>query len=257
MAAMVMAGTADAQSRKKSTGGKKKKGNVALVSVTKGDVKDYGDHLTTQVFTARKGKDNEVKVEYPIGGNPVLVSAIRNMIKESLNDKFTGSLDNPEALLRGVLKDKKDMKPGSDGESLSQEIVVDYSNPSIVTFTDEGYVYMGGAHGMPWKTGKTFLTTDGSTLEIDMLPAYSKMKPYIRKALAKEYGVNDLGDVLFDGSGPDEYPQTIYVTDKGLTFIYQAYEIAPYSAGMPTAVVPLTNEVISLLPEAAKRFVTK
>lgn len=259
IAVIVVTGTVGAQSRKKSSGSHKKKNTASVLPVAKGEVRDYGDVLTTQVFTVKKGKENEVKVEYPVAGNPTLVNSIRNKIKDSVNEDFTGSLDSPEALLRSALKDKRDMKFGEEGESLSQNIMIIYSNPDIITYSEQKYTYMGGAHGMPLATGQTFLISDGSTLNIDMLPPFSKLRPYIMKGLAESYGVGekDLDSILFDPSGLSEYPTTVYATDRGLEFVYQPYEIAPYSAGTPRVVVPFTTDVVNLLSDSAKRFVVK
>lgn len=255
--AMAFTTATEAQTRKKSGSGKKKSSSAAVLPVTKGETKQYGDYLTTQLFTVKKGKDNKVEIEYPISGDPVLVNAIRKKIKDSVNDKFTGSLDTPDALMRSALKGKKDVKFGQEGESLSQEIKVVYSSPEVITFTDNGYWYGGGAHGMPWSTGKTFLVADGSILTSDMLPSFSKMKPYIRKGFAKSYGVreSEVGDYLFDSNGPDDYSGTVFVTDQGLVIIYQPYEISPYSSGAPTAVIPLAEEIINLFPAKGKRFI--
>lgn len=258
LALLVVTGAASAQTRKKSKT-KKKATSSAVLPVAKGEIKEYGDYLTTQMFTVKKGKDNEVKVEYPLSGNPILVNAIREYIKNSVNDQFTGSLDTPDALLRSALKGKHDVSFGQEGESLSQELVVEYFNPNIITFKDTGYVYMGGAHGMPWVTGKTFMTSDGTPFTLDMLPSFSKMRSSIMKGLAKNFGVSVSGlkDILFDPDELNEYPGTVYITGDGIIFIYQPYEIAPFSEGAPTAIVPLTSEIINMLPDKARQFVTE
>lgn len=257
--ALALTGIVEAQTRKKSSSGKRKAQTSSVLPVTKGEVKQYGDYLTTQIFTVKKGKENEVKVEYPIAGNPVLVDSIRVNIKNNVNPQFTGSLATPDALLRSALKGKRDVSFGQEGESLSQEMLVVYSNPNIITFSDEGYSYYGGAHGMPWVSGNTILVSDGSLLTIDMMPSFYKMKSYIRKGLAKSWDIreSELSNYIDNPDGPEDYPGTVYITDKGLVFIYQPYKIAPYAAGAPTAVVPLTQEVINLLPPAAQRFVKK
>lgn len=258
LAALMVTGVTAAQTSKKSKT-KKKTTSAAVLPVTKGETKEYGDYLTTQMFTVKKGKDNQVKVEYPVAGNPALVNAIRSYIKHRLNDKFTGSLDTPDALLRSALKGKRDVQFGQEGESLSQEITVTYSNPNVISFKDEGYVYEGGAHGLPWMSGASFLTSDGTILNIDMMPSFSRMKPYVMQGIADDYNVSvrDLDDILFNADEVNDYPGTVYITADGLKFIYQPYEIAPFSAGAPTAVIPATSNIIDMLSPAGRKFFAK
>lgn len=242
--------------QKKRSGKSKGKASTSL-AVTKGNTSEYGNGcLSTQMFSLKKGKENKLEIEYPTGGNPELVKAVRNYIKDCLDNKFMGSLDTPDALMKKVMKDKKDIAPGRGGESLSEEIKVAYANNNIVTFEDEGYMYMGGAHGASWTGGETFLVADGQVFDESMLPSFSVMKPYILSGLAQYFGVSakDLGEELMGSVDSLDYPGVFYIKDNGLNFVYQQYEIAPYSAGIPTAVVPITQEVINLFPASAKPF---
>lgn len=48
-----------------------------------------------------------------------------------------------------------------------------------------------------------------------------------------------LADAYFFENGKFFLPQNFYVSDKGLVFLYNPYEIKPYSAGVTTLVIPL------------------
>lgn len=254
---VLLAGSATVEAKtttkRKSTTTKKK--TTSVLPVTKGEIKKYGDYLTTQVFSIKKGKDNKVTIEYPIAGNEALVNAIRQSIKNSLDDKFTGSLQTPEALLRSVMKGKKDMEFGMEGESLEEDIFVKYHSPNIITYEDSGYSYMGGAHGIGWVTGDTFLVDNGEIFDISMLPDFSKMRPYIMEGIARNFDVEvyQLNDYLFN---PDEvdYSGTYIITPEGITFIYQPYEIADFATGIIKATVPVTNEVLNMLTPEGREF---
>lgn len=232
-----------------------KENAVKTIPIQKGETKKYGNYLTTCMFIAEKGNDNKLVVEYPVSGNPKLVNAIRKNIKEILDPDFKGTLKSPESLMRSVLKDKRDMKFGEEGESLNEEIKVIYSSPSVITFSNEGYSYMGGAHGMNWCAATTFLISDGTMFDISMLPPFSQMRPFIFKGLAEYFDtkVEDLKDYLFD---PDDvgYPKSVAITDKGLTFYYQPYEIAAYAYGSPDAIVPITPQIVKMLTPAGRQF---
>lgn len=255
LAAVVAAGsfTADAKApvRKKAAA---RKSASSVLPVTKGETRQYGDYLVTQQFRIKKGKDNSISVEYPIEGTPELVNALRKEIKERVNPNFTGSLDTPEAMLRSAMKNYRDVSFGDEGESLTEEISVMYATPEVVTLQDAGYTYMGGAHGLGFDTGVTFMVQNGSKLTAEMMPDIKEMRPVILKNIARglDIPVKDLNEVLFDAQ-QIEYPATVFVTKDGLNFAYQPYEIAPYSAGVITAVVP-TSEVIGLLSPEAQKF---
>lgn len=248
--------SAEAQTRKNTS--KTKKASTSVLPVTKGAVNEYGDDLSTQIFTIKKGKENKIVVEYPIAGNPQLVSAMRQYIKNRLNDKFTGSLESPETLLRDVMKTKKDVSFGQEGESIEQEILVSFHNPDIITLEDKGYSYMGGAHGMPWSTGATFLKSDGTELSKSMFPSISRMRPYILEGLGKYFEVSPsrLGEVcIFENINEMDYPSTPIIVNKdGINFLYQVYEIAPFSSGIPVAIVQPTAQILEMLTPAGRRF---
>lgn len=248
--------SAEAQTRKKTS--KTKKTTTSVLPVTKGAVNEYGDDLTTQIFTIKKGKENKIVIEYPIAGNPQLVRAMRQYIKNSLNDKFTGSLESPEALLRDVMKTKKDVSFGQEGESIEQEIFVTFHNPDIITLEDKGYSYMGGAHGMPWSTGATFLKSDGTELSKSMFPSISRMRPYILEGLGKYFEVSPSqlsGDYIFGNANEIDYPAVPFIVNKdGINFIYQPYEISPFSSGIPVAIVQPTAQILEMLTPAGRRF---
>lgn len=248
-----------AQTRKKSGASKPRttatrtKSRAAAPSVVKGAEKTFGDELVTQQFTYKKGKSS-ISVEYPVSGNYELVSAIRGWIRDMLVKDYTGALDTPDAMLKKALTG---MEPG---ETRNDEVkVIYYADGRAVTILENGEWYGGGAHGMYYEIGATFNPSDGSQLTVSMLPPISKMRPLIKKGLAEYFdvSVSELSDVLMMGDFNDlDYPESnVYVTPEGLNVQYSAYEIAPFSAGLPRAVIPLDKELARMLsPEALSYF---
>lgn len=232
------------------------KKTTSTLPVKKGEIKQYGDYLTTQFFSAKKGKDSEVELEYPIGGNPQLVNAMRQFIKDCLKSDYTGSLESPEGLIRSVLKNKRDVQFNGSGESLSSEIEVEYATPSIITLKNRGYLYEGGVHGFGWESGETFLVKDGTVLSTDMFPPIYVMKDTILRGIADKSNISieDVYYRLFNASEID-YPGVVVIEEDGINFIYQPYEIAPYSEGVVKSVVAPTPDLVnSLTPEGQKFF---
>lgn len=239
----------------------KKKTTQTKLPVTKGETKQYGDYLTTQFFTVKKGKENRVTVEYPIGGNPQLVKTLRDAIVERMvkEDKTSAKKpaiapETPEELLRKMLKGKKDVIPNQIGESLEEDITITYASPSVITLSDEGYLDAGGVHGMPWSLHTTYLVEDVSRLDSSMLPPIDKMRPYILNGIAKFYdtSVNNLSDYLFENPRDIDYG-TVYVNGDGLNVIYQVYEIAPYSMGYINAVIPI-SDIYNIVSPTVQKF---
>ena len=245
---VLLAGSVVAEAKTSKTKSKGKSAASSVLPVIQGETKKYGDYLTTRIFTIKKGKDNEVSVEYPVSGDTRLVNAIRQFIKDNLNEKYTGSLETPESLLRSV------MKGISRQESLEEEIQVIYANPTVVTYGIEGYEYAGGAHGMGWRYGKTFLVENGGSLDESMLPSFSTMRSYILKGMANKMNMSesDVIDGFFDSESLDHYGD-IMITDEGIDIIYQPYDLGPWSSGIFESVIPI-SEVYNLMPADAQKF---
>ncbi len=247
-----------AQTRKKSGASKPRttatrtKSRAAAPSVVKGAEKTFGDELVTQQFTYKKGKSS-ISVEYPVSGNHELVSAIRGWIRDMLVKDYTGALDTPDAMLKKALTG---MEPG---ETRNDEVkVIYYADGRAVTILENGEWYGGGAHGMYYEIGATFNPSDGSQLTVSMLPPIGKMRPFIKKGLAEYFdvSVSELSDVLMMGDENDlDYPESnVYVTPEGMNVQYSAYEIAPFSAGLPKAVIPLDKELAGMLSPAVLSY---
>jgi hypothetical protein len=107
-----------------------------------------------------------------------------------------------------------------------------YTDDKVISFTLNGYEYLGGAHGMSWKTaflvdrktGK--LITD--KLKTDNKAAFEKIQKYISNNetgifFNDEYTVNELTESA-----------VVYQTGKNtISIVYLSYAVAPYAAGMP------------------------
>lgn len=117
--------------------------------------------------------------------------------------------------------------------------------PAYVTMLYTSYVYTGGAHGGAAAIGQTFAADNGRTLELDMFRegTTQKVLELVKKGLMEQYfevktdaEFNDM--LLLNG---DKFPfpaNPPYFEEKGVCFLYQQYEIAPYAAGMPQCIIP-------------------
>lgn len=121
---------------------------------------------------------------------------------------------------------------------------VEFNKKGLFAVSYSSYAYMGGAHGMPG-----FLS-DNFNLETKQ-----KLSLYDMFNIKDSIALQDLGEKYFridndiDAKADLNYEgffwendfylsNTFTLTNDGLMFIYSAYEIGPYSIGMPQFTIP-------------------
>ena len=133
----------------------------------------------------------------------------------------------------------------------------------FLTYEVAGYDYTGGAHGMPFFYGVTFDKEDGTKLGWDIFADTTQLAPIIKKHIEEYFNEtdgeeSDLEECLFDGVY-DNFPLPYlepWFAPTGVKFVYSAYEIAPYVAGMPECTVPY-KEVEKYFSDKAKALLKK
>lgn len=254
LAVAVIFGNLTLEAAPKKTTSRSKSSSSAL-PVVKGEVNQYGDYLTTQMFTIKKGKECGLEIEYPIAGNPALVNSMRSYIRDRVNPDFKGSLENPEEMMRNIMKQVRDVKYGGDGESLYDEVKVVYSTPSVITLRGRGNSYAGGIHGIYWDSGATFLVEDGYILDENDFPSIYSMRSELLNGIAEanDITLSEARNKLFNA---DEivYPATILITEKGIELIYQPYEIADFATGFVNGILKPTQKLVDGMSSKGKKF---
>ena len=113
---------------------------------------------------------------------------------------------------------------------------------------------------MPFNYGVTFSKEDGSQIGWDIFADTTQLAPIVKEYIGgyfDEIGVT-FEEYLFEGVY-DDFPLPYtepWLTAEGVKFIYGAYEIAPYAAGMPSGVVPY-KMVDKYLSDKAKKLIQK
>lgn len=237
-------------------------GAMAITLAACNSTKTDGEALATDsVKYENKTKTAEVtiKVDYPTAGNSALVNAIEEFISEDLGGTYTGALANADSMLAyygGRQADSLNAMHG--GEQLDMAYAYDYEakkayeTGAYVTYVTTTYAYTGGAHGMGAEAGVTIRKSDGRRFGHDMLTgtesdAFHLLVKEGLKTYFKDCGEDvdtdeKLKEMLITDNDVNYLPLPTtapYITDKGVTFIYQQYEIAPYAAGMPQFTLPL------------------
>ena len=200
--------------------------------------------------------------EYPVAGGDSVVKAVR----EFINDFLGGAYDGPLADGKAMVKRNGELMWGNFlemcGDANEEEVdelflykMVNrvYETKTCVTFLASVTQYTGGAHGIGYDSGQTFSKLDGKRFGYDMMkdldtPAFKRLiKEGLRRYFSDEddgQGMSDeaLKEELVSFSGSiDELPLPDfepYLTEQGVTFIYQPYEISYYAAGKPEFTIP-------------------
>jgi hypothetical protein len=137
-----------------------------------------------------------------------------------------------------------------EGDGFEQEINVSYSTrfDEIASFSVGGNFY---AFGTPHPSASleffNFNLSNGELIHLsDLLNkgTKGKLNKIAEKILYKEYG-RDMWD--FE-EGEFELNDNFEISDKGLTFLFNQYEIGPYAIGMPEIFIPF-SKMKSLIKE--------
>ncbi len=194
---------------------------------------------------------------YPSDSSGAAAQNIREWINEQLGGTYAGSLDDGKKLLEYYGTERADQvkrEIAEIGKNTALDSSVYYvqfkrafETGKFITYTAETYEYSGGAHGSESLTGGVFRKTDGRRFGWDMFTASGKekLRGMIKDGLKRKYfkanSDEEFYAMLLEENARYTFPlpETEPICGAhGVQFIYQQYEIAPYSAGLPTCVLP-------------------
>lgn len=119
-----------------------------------------------------------------------------------------------------------------------------YNDGKIINIVQDGYDYLGGAHGMPYIISYVFDLNTGERLELsDLITVSEEELDEILVKAATEH-MNEIGESYWDGyedtvrqyGGYDS--QDFILTDDGIDFFFSPYLLASYASGFQDIVVP-------------------
>lgn len=162
-----------------------------------------------------------VKYEYPMTGNIQIDNELQMNIDNEIHHFYS----------------KIDLVPNDTQYSLEitydKKIYKDY-----VTYIIYTTIYLGGAH--PNTTIQTFTYKADKRIEITDILDFFQLKEiskYVKEDLLKHSG--SLKDMIEEGTIPDyQNYRNFYYDNRGLVFIFEQYQVAPYSSGIIEVVVP-------------------
>ena len=249
-----------------------------IVPETSCDVRMDSLKTDTLFYSKEEGKFRfNLAADYPVAGDDTLVKVVREYINDFLGGAYDGPLDDGQAMIRKngeiMYGNFVEMCGDADLEEVFElyyykSVEKGYETNAFITFITMGGQYTGGLHGIGFETGVTFSKSNGKTFGYDMMKDTDspEFKQFIKEGLRKFFSTegqeplsdDDLLQELVSYSGsidelplPDSEP---YLTEKGVTFIYQPYEISYYAAGKPEFTIPYDAIRSYLTPQAVELF---
>lgn len=224
-----------------------------------------------------KGIEAHVFVEFPSEGNALLRNAVAEYVSETLGGTYEGTLESGdsivgyygEAIYSQLKAQHEEFKPDSElVYTRSYEIKKEYETPAFVSYVSFMDEFTGGVHGIYASGGVTFRKADGRRFGWEMLhdTQDETFHQLLKKGLMEYFNDNDapaesdeqLQVLLIVDANVDYLPLPLtppYLSEKGMTFIYQCYEIAPYAAGSPTFTISY-DKLAPYLTSTVKRLIT-
>jgi len=116
-----------------------------------------------------------------------------------------------------------------------------YKDESYISVLVETYTFIGGAHGSTELSSYTYDVRDGTYPTVEQLTGKTdeELSTYCRENLKQT-----LGDYLWvdQGTQPESKTFSVFTCRNGEIIIYFGqYEVAPYSEGIQTVVVPMAQ----------------
>ncbi len=140
------------------------------------------------------------------------------------------------------------------------------SDKKIYVYGIERYVDMGGAHGLETRNFYNFDLKSGNLItEKDIFKPNTEfgLAELIKKRIVEDSKDSTDMEPIMDIEDTDFWTESIkpngnfYITDEGINYVFNPYEIAPYYMGQTEVVIPYTrlkdflktNSIISYLVE--------
>ncbi len=129
---------------------------------------------------------------------------------------------------------EQDLICNTNGNEVNYQIT--FNENDILSILFEGYLYAGGAHGMPYRMPQTFRVSTGKPMSLTELTGLTKdqVKAKVNKQFAALY--NQSPDLFWENAKElvqnlsyDNY--SYYVEKDGVHIYFDPYFVAPFAAG--------------------------
>ncbi|MGB5531386.1 MAG: DUF3298 and DUF4163 domain-containing protein, partial [Ignavibacteriaceae bacterium] len=215
----------------------------------------------------------EIKIEFPkiaFPANKIVEEKINKSITELFSQDIFGSTESSdfEVLMNGFIQDyesfKQEFTEASQSWAVERSGEVRLNKAGVFSIDYTEYAYTGGAHPNTFVSFKNFSLNNGEEISIDELFTLEKQQE-LTKIAEKEFRQlkqlgpeDDLGSAGFwFENNKFSLNDNFLITDKGLLFYYNSYEITAYAFGpteleLPNAKIKTLIEEKSILGDLVK-----
>lgn len=177
----------------------------------------------------------ETKIEYSISTIKTNIDWLNDLLWKKLTEnEEMKNISREQFVARyqtAFEEDKKEVKE-TPSLGISHSMWTDFiaQKEKLATFAISFYDYEGGAHGIE---GNRYFTIDLTTRHILTLNDLFNEKdlPKVKTLLWEQYNNSNKEYEPVIGSDSFNLSNNIYLDSRGVHFIYDVYEIAPYAAG--------------------------
>lgn len=178
-------------------------------------------------------KKADITIRYPV------ISGLENAeVQSRINEIFK---KHAEEFKQASLKELKEAPAPRAGVKYEYtgDFVVHLNAKGLLSITSYEYTYSGGAHGMTYRTSRTFSLKDGSELKLgDVINLGGKNKQKLNQmVLAK---MKKDGGYLGGFKGVPASAE-FYLKDNEAVLYFQLYEYTAYAFGFPEFALPLKD----------------
>lgn len=156
---------------------------------------------------------------------------------------------------RNVAKDMEEWAEDGLNSSISSRVSpIFFFNERFISFTQQGYEYSGGAHGMPYWIPHTFDLHTGEELSLSFFVANDEetFKDIVTEQFIRMYDVDPewyWDNAIETVRESVDFDSPFYLKEEGLVVYFGPYELAPYVAGFVEIVVPYDDLELFVLIE--------
>ena len=177
----------------------------------------------------------ETKIEYSISTIKTNIDWLNDLLWKKLTEnEEMKNISREQFVARyqtAFEEDKKEVKE-TPSLGISHSMWTDFiaQKEKLATFAISFYDYEGGAHGIE---GNRYFTIDLTTRHILTLNDLFNEKdlPKVKTLLWEQYNNSNKEYEPVIGADSFNLSNNIYLDSRGVHFIYDVYEIAPYAAG--------------------------
>ena len=226
-----------------------------IESTTVTDHVTIKDETSKKIIKNKKGKKiGDYKFHKPVlEGSTAAIQTINNFYKEQRISQI--KLFKADAIQTiGEFYEENNIVVTDE---LTYEVT--YNKNGYLCIIQSGYIYTGGAHGMPYRIAHTFdLNTGKEVLLKDVFQLTEKeMTLKIARAFNKMFKADTEStywdDALKTVKKTANFSSPFYLTDKGVCFYYSPYDLACYARGfVETTLHYSSNKDILKIPALAK-----